>query len=301
MLAGAGLGDDAGLAHALGEQRLAQHVVDLVRAGVVEVLALEEDPGAAGVLGEPRHLGEGAGPAGVVDHQVVELGREGRVALGLLVLDGDLVHGGHERLRDELAAEFAEVALGVGDVTLRVRNEERAAGHAQYSYGCDGMDAPYCAAGPPHVHPAAGVPMRTDAAARARSRRLGATDRKRAPRAVRRAASGDDVRRTGPGRSSLRRSCGAPSHAVDLTGLGADHVPDPPPVHPPGRSAAAAGAAAARQGRVRRRHAGGAEAGPGADGGAVGGHGTVSSDRGAGRGGRRRRRGRPRPPSGRVR
>ena len=34
VLAGAGLGDDARLAHALGEQRLAERVVDLVRAGV---------------------------------------------------------------------------------------------------------------------------------------------------------------------------------------------------------------------------------------------------------------------------
>ena len=52
VLAGAGLGDDPGLAHPLGQQRLAEHVVDLVRAGVVEVLALEQDPRAAGVLGE---------------------------------------------------------------------------------------------------------------------------------------------------------------------------------------------------------------------------------------------------------
>ena len=42
VLAGAGLGDEPGLAHALGEQGLAEHVVDLVRAGVVEVLALEQ-------------------------------------------------------------------------------------------------------------------------------------------------------------------------------------------------------------------------------------------------------------------
>ena len=53
VLAGAGLGDDPRLADPLGQQRLAQHVVDLVRAGVVEVLALEQDPRAAGVLGEP--------------------------------------------------------------------------------------------------------------------------------------------------------------------------------------------------------------------------------------------------------
>ena len=37
-----GLRDDATLPHAPGQQRLAEHVVDLVRAGVVEVLALEQ-------------------------------------------------------------------------------------------------------------------------------------------------------------------------------------------------------------------------------------------------------------------
>src|SRR5690606_40632712 len=47
VLTGTGLGDHPGLAEALREQRLAEHVVDLVAAGVVEVLALEEDPRAA--------------------------------------------------------------------------------------------------------------------------------------------------------------------------------------------------------------------------------------------------------------
>ena len=43
VLAGAGLGDHPRLAHPLGEQRLADRVVDLVGAGVGEVLALEVD------------------------------------------------------------------------------------------------------------------------------------------------------------------------------------------------------------------------------------------------------------------
>jgi hypothetical protein len=43
VLAGAGLGDHALLAESLRQQRLTDDVVDLVRAGVVEVLALEED------------------------------------------------------------------------------------------------------------------------------------------------------------------------------------------------------------------------------------------------------------------
>ncbi len=58
VLPGAGLGDDARLAHALGEQRLAERVVDLVSAGVRQVFALQEDPRAAGrcrqALGLPQ-------------------------------------------------------------------------------------------------------------------------------------------------------------------------------------------------------------------------------------------------------
>ena len=40
VLTGAGLGNQAGLAHFFGEQSLSEHVVDLVRAGVVQILAL---------------------------------------------------------------------------------------------------------------------------------------------------------------------------------------------------------------------------------------------------------------------
>ena len=67
MLAGAGFGDDALLTHAQGQQALAQGVVDLVGAGVVEVFALQPDAGAtfgtAVVLAEPFGLVERTGPA----------------------------------------------------------------------------------------------------------------------------------------------------------------------------------------------------------------------------------------------
>ena len=53
MLAGAGLGDDARLAHPQREQRLAERVVDLVGAGVIEVFALEVDVRAAAFFGQP--------------------------------------------------------------------------------------------------------------------------------------------------------------------------------------------------------------------------------------------------------
>ena len=60
----------------LRQQRLAEHVVDLVRAGVVEVLALEQDPRAARVLGEPLGVGQRRRAAGVVALQAVELVEE---------------------------------------------------------------------------------------------------------------------------------------------------------------------------------------------------------------------------------
>src|SRR5262249_8424291 len=52
VLTGSRLGDDARLAHAAGEERLADRVVDLVCAGVIEVFALEKDASAAGFLSQ---------------------------------------------------------------------------------------------------------------------------------------------------------------------------------------------------------------------------------------------------------
>ena len=60
VLARAGLGDDAPLAQAPREQRLADGVVDLVRAGVREVLALQLDAGAADVLRSAARRGRAA-------------------------------------------------------------------------------------------------------------------------------------------------------------------------------------------------------------------------------------------------
>ena len=65
VLARAGLGDDPRLAHAPGQQDLAHAVVDLVRAGVVQLLALQIDLRAAEVLGEPLGEIERARPADI--------------------------------------------------------------------------------------------------------------------------------------------------------------------------------------------------------------------------------------------
>ena len=80
VLAGAGFGDDAPLAHPLREQRLAERVVDLVRAGVREVLALEEDARAAERLRQPLRLVERRRTPDVVAQQVARARTKARPA-----------------------------------------------------------------------------------------------------------------------------------------------------------------------------------------------------------------------------
>ena len=120
MLAGARLGDDARLAHAAGEQDLAQHIVDLVRAGMVELVALEVDLRAAEMLGHPLGEIERARPPDIMLQEIVELGLEARVRFGVLVGLLQREDQRHQRFGDEAAAEHAEMAALVGAVAERV-------------------------------------------------------------------------------------------------------------------------------------------------------------------------------------
>ncbi len=110
VLAGPGLGDDPRLAHPSGEQRLPQHVVDLVGPGVVEVLPLEQDPSRPGVAGEPRGLRERGGPAAVGGEQPVQFGLERRVQRGGPVGGVELLQRRHECLGHEAPAVRPESA-----------------------------------------------------------------------------------------------------------------------------------------------------------------------------------------------
>ena len=108
MLAGAGLCNDARLPEALGQKRLPEHVVDLVTARVIQILALEEDPRATGVLGEPLDVRERGGTSRVLLEQASQLSTERPVAHRLLVRRGEFVEGRDERLGHEPPAEVTE-------------------------------------------------------------------------------------------------------------------------------------------------------------------------------------------------
>ena len=83
MHAGAGFGDDAGLAHAAREHDLAEHVVHLVRAGVIQFLALEIDFRAAKMLRQPLGKIERRRPPDIMREVVIHLLLEGRIGLRL--------------------------------------------------------------------------------------------------------------------------------------------------------------------------------------------------------------------------
>ncbi len=115
VLAGAGFGDDALFAHAEGEQGLADGVVDLVGAGVVEVFAFEVDCGAFEVLGEAAGEIESRGAADEIAEVVVEIFLEFGVGFGAGVFGFELSERGDEGFGDEDAAVGAEMASGVGE------------------------------------------------------------------------------------------------------------------------------------------------------------------------------------------
>src|SRR5699024_7353499 len=109
----AGLGDHTRLAHPLGEQRLPQHIVDLVGAGVVEILTFQPHPGTTGMFGEPGRFGQQRRTARVTRQQPVELIGERRILACLLVFGRQLVQRPDQRFRHEPPPVGAEVPPGI--------------------------------------------------------------------------------------------------------------------------------------------------------------------------------------------
>ena len=112
--AGAGLGDDPRLAHAAGQQGLADAVVDLVRAGVIQLLALEEDLRATVLLGQPFGEIQRAGAADELGVEAVQLGDKRGLGAGFVVGLLQLQHQRHQRLGHKAATKLAELTERVG-------------------------------------------------------------------------------------------------------------------------------------------------------------------------------------------
>ena len=105
-------------AHTAGEQCLTDGVVYLVRAGVVQVFALQPDLRAAQMLGQSRGMVNGARAADVVFQIVVELFPKRRVVFRCFIGIRQLLQGGNQCFGDIKSAVFAEKALLVGRVVV---------------------------------------------------------------------------------------------------------------------------------------------------------------------------------------
>jgi hypothetical protein len=104
VLARARLGDDAPLPHPPREQDLPERVVDLVRARVREVFALEEDARAAGRFGQARGVEERRRTPRVIFQKRVELGPKVFFTTRRVERRRQLFERGDERLRHEATA-----------------------------------------------------------------------------------------------------------------------------------------------------------------------------------------------------
>src|SRR5207237_10587690 len=126
VLSGAGLGDDTPLSHPLRQQRLPQRVVQLVRAGVKQILPLEVDAGA-----QRERLRQAVGPkqrrrpprvgAQQARQLVAIAGVRARRGPGRF----QLVQRGDQRLWNEAAAVRAEAPPPVGRRDRLLRQDRR--------------------------------------------------------------------------------------------------------------------------------------------------------------------------------
>src|SRR5262249_16130021 len=121
MLAGAGLGDYAALAHSSRQQRLPKHVVYLVRASMVELVPLQIEFGASTVTRQPLREIQRAGAAYIMLEVIVEFGVKSRVAAYLGISLFDCENERHQSLGDVPSAIDPEMAALVRATAKCVR------------------------------------------------------------------------------------------------------------------------------------------------------------------------------------
>ena len=108
MLTGAGFRDEARLAYALGEQRLAERIVYLMCARVVQILALQVYFRAVEIFGHALGEIQQARSVGVIVEKRAQLGFEGGVVFVAVVRLFQLYYGVHQGFGNVLPAVSAE-------------------------------------------------------------------------------------------------------------------------------------------------------------------------------------------------
>jgi hypothetical protein len=98
------------------QQNLAERVVDFMRAGMEQVLALQINLRTAEPLRHPLRAIKRRGAAGIFFEKKLQLIAEHWVHFRLLIFRGQLVQRRHQRLGHEHAAVGAEMARRVGNL-----------------------------------------------------------------------------------------------------------------------------------------------------------------------------------------
>ena len=111
MLTRTGLGNNALFAHTQRQKALAEAVIDLVGAGVVQIFTLKINLCTAPVPREASGKVERCWPARVVTKKIVELSVKLGIALDGLVRGFQLLQGMHERFGHELPTVASEMTF----------------------------------------------------------------------------------------------------------------------------------------------------------------------------------------------
>ena len=111
MLTGARFCNDPGLAHAARQQYLPQTIVDLVRAGVIELIAFEIDLGAAKVFCQPFGKIQWTRTTGIMGVEIGKFRLIGRVGFGKVPGVLQFKDQGHQGFCYKSTAEYAETAF----------------------------------------------------------------------------------------------------------------------------------------------------------------------------------------------
>src|SRR4051794_20019363 len=112
MLPSAGFGDHSALAHAKRKERLAERVVDLMGAGVVQVLALQPDLSTTAFFGNSLREIQRRRSTHIVFQKLGKLGLKGRILTRLVVFHCQFVERAYQRFGNVTSAKLA-VAAGL--------------------------------------------------------------------------------------------------------------------------------------------------------------------------------------------